>query len=49
MQESTLSEFKPRTLFKTLRLLSCHFEIGDEDRVKHHIKYRNKVAKAELD
>ena len=48
-EQSTMSDFKPKTLFKTLTLLKCAFKVGDEERVKHHIKFRNKVAKAELE
>ena len=35
--------------YKTLQLLSCRFNEGDEDKVKHHIKYRHKVSKVHLE
>ena len=35
--------------FKTLCLLQCHFDRADESKVKSVIKYRNKVAKSELE
>ena len=44
--ESVLKEPKQ---FKTLHLLKCDFEAADESTIKHQIKFRNRVAKVELD
>ena len=37
------------TQFKTLELLKCDFKAANETTVKHQIKYRNRVAKMELE
>lgn len=35
--------------YKTLQLLACRFNEGDEEKIKHHIKYRHKIAKVQLE
>ena len=30
-------------------MLACRFNEGEEEKIKHHIKYRHKIAKVELD
>jgi hypothetical protein len=35
--------------FKMLHLLQCDFETADETTIKHQVKFRNKVAKVELE
>lgn len=35
--------------YKTLQLLACGLYEGDEDKIKHHIKYRHKIAKVQLE
>ena len=44
-----MADQKTSTTFKTLNLLECEFKHADDTKVKHQIKFRNKVAKAELD
>ena len=31
--------------YKTLQMLACRFNEGEEEKIKHHIKYRHKIAK----
>lgn len=47
--ETSQSLDKEPTHFKTLTLLQCEFSAADETIVKHQLKFRNKVAKLELD
>ena len=35
--------------YKTLQMLACRFNEGEEEKIKHQIKYRHKIAKVELD
>ena len=49
LQETGPSSDNYPTQFKTLELLKCDFKAADEATVKHQIKYRNRVAKMELE
>ena len=31
--------------YKSLQMLACRFNEGEEEMIKHHIKYRHKIAK----
>ena len=31
--------------YKALQMLACRFNEGEEETIKHHIKYRHKIAK----
>ena len=35
--------------YKSLQMLACRFNEGDEERIKHHIKYRHKIAKIQFE